>query len=243
MSDDEIWERRRSSFGTAAVSYATGRPSYPREALQWGAPPGATTALDLAAGTGILTAGLLELGLDVTSVEPLAEMRALIPGPAEAIDGTAEAIPLPDACVDAVFVGQAWHWFDIPQAVEEAHRVLRPAGNLVVTWNLIDTADELSRTIADIIDAEERSDQLEDDDAAEPPYDDPLRFTAPERLVVHHQQRYDADRIVAYALSRSQAILLAPDDRQALVDQLLAAVPADGFAVSFVCETWRATAL
>ena len=242
MSNDEIWERRRSSFGTAAVAYATGRPSYPLDALRWGMPPGATTALDLAAGTGILTAGLLELGLEVTSVEPLAEMRALIQSPAHAIDGTAEAIPLPAAAVDAVFVGQAWHWFDIPKATAEAHRVLRPAGNLVVSWNLIDISDELSRTIADVIGAEERSDQLQDDDMADPPYDDPLRFTTPERLVVNHQQRYDADRIVAYALSRSQAILLAPDDRQQLVGELRAALPPGEFPVSFVCETWRATA-
>ncbi len=239
---DEIWERRRSSFGAAAVAYATGRPSYPLEALQWGGPPGATAALDLAAGTGILTAGLLELGLKVTSVEPLAEMRALIPSPASALDGTAEAIPLADDAVDAVFVGQAWHWFDIPQAVVEVHRVLRPAGHLVVTWNLIDTTDELSRTVADIIGAEERSDDMPDDDGAEAPYDDPQRFSVPERLVVHHQQRYDPDRIVAYGLSRSQAILLDPEDRQKLVDDLRSAVPPDRFTISFVCETWRATA-
>jgi SAM-dependent methyltransferase len=66
-------------------------------------------------------------------------MRRLLlagcPG-AEAIDGTAERIPLADDTVDAVFVAQAFHWFDNETAVGEIARVLRPGGTLVVTWNV-----------------------------------------------------------------------------------------------------------
>ena len=49
--------------------------------------------------------------------------------------GTAEQIPLPDASVDAVLVGQALHWFDHEQALPEIGRVLRPGGVLAGLWN------------------------------------------------------------------------------------------------------------
>src|SRR3712207_6985295 len=49
--------------------------------------------------------------------------------------GTAEAIPLVDDAVDAVFVAEAWHWFDPEPAVAEIRRVLRPGGRLAVLYN------------------------------------------------------------------------------------------------------------
>jgi SAM-dependent methyltransferase len=67
----------------------------------------------------------------------LAELRRHLPGvPAE--HGTAEAIPLPDASVDAVLAGQAMHWFDLDRALPEIARVLRPGGVLAGLWNVDD---------------------------------------------------------------------------------------------------------
>ena len=97
--------------------------------------------LDLAAGTGKLTATLVAIGADVTAVEPdpamLAELRRLLPG-VRVLPGTAEAIPLPDGSVDAVLVGQALHWFDMAVAGPEIHRVLVPGGVVAGLWNLDD---------------------------------------------------------------------------------------------------------
>lgn len=131
---------RARSFGAAAAAYAQHRPGYPAAALDWALTPVAgdpLRLLDLAAGTGKLTEGLLTRGT-VTAVEPdpamLAELRAHFPA-VDTLEGHAEAIPLPDASLDAVLVGQAWHWFDADRAYAEVARVLRPGGVLAALWN------------------------------------------------------------------------------------------------------------
>ncbi|MGH3525171.1 MAG: class I SAM-dependent methyltransferase, partial [Mycobacterium sp.] len=89
---------RSLSFGSQAAAYERGRPSYPPEAIDWLLPPGARDVLDLGAGTGKLTTRLVERGLDVMAVDPIAEMlevlRAALPQ-TPALLGTAEQIPLP----------------------------------------------------------------------------------------------------------------------------------------------------
>jgi ubiquinone/menaquinone biosynthesis C-methylase UbiE len=126
------------SFGPAAADYELGRPGWPPKAIDVLGIPREATVLDLAAGTGKLTRRLVERFARVIAVEPLDEMRAvlqeLVPG-AEALAGEAEAIPLEDASVDAVFVAEAFHWFGGPDAVAEIARVLRPRGPLVLLWN------------------------------------------------------------------------------------------------------------
>jgi ubiquinone/menaquinone biosynthesis C-methylase UbiE len=124
-------------FARAADAYERGRPEYPEAAVRHvvaALPPGAVV-LDLAAGTGKLTRPLLAAGLSVIAVEPVAEMRAALPARARALEGTAEAIPLEDAAVDGVTVGQAFHWFDGDAALAEIARVLRPGGLLALLWN------------------------------------------------------------------------------------------------------------
>ncbi|GAB3005878.1 class I SAM-dependent methyltransferase [Amycolatopsis acidiphila] len=155
-ADQELRARRARSFGAHASAYAEHRPDYPLPALRWGLPAQAGHVLDLAAGTGKLTEGLLALGLRVTAVEPDPEMRAeLVRRYPElpALDGTAERIPLADGEVDAVLVGQAFHWFDADRALAEIARVTRPGGTVVALWNHDDNSvpwvaefDELGRT-------------------------------------------------------------------------------------------------
>ncbi|WP_143264938.1 class I SAM-dependent methyltransferase, partial [Amycolatopsis lexingtonensis] len=112
--------RHASSFGAAATAYAEHRPDYASAAVRWALEAAAgPRVLDLGAGTGKLTGTLVALGADVTAVEPdpamLTELRRALPG-VDARPGSAEAIPLPDASVDAVLAGNALHWFDMAVA-------------------------------------------------------------------------------------------------------------------------------
>ena len=127
-------------FARAAEDYARARPSYPPAAIDWLREQAQLTSesavLDLGAGTGKLTALLTGLGR-VIAVEPVAEMRAeLAKLPfVEAREGKAEAIPLAEGQVDAVTIGQAFHWFATKPVLTELHRVLRPRGQLALLWN------------------------------------------------------------------------------------------------------------
>jgi SAM-dependent methyltransferase len=121
------------SFGNVAETYHRVRPPYSRrlldraqEALELGA---GAHVLDLAAGTGRLTQELALQFAEVVAVEPDERMRAVHGG---ALAGSAEAIPLEDASVDAVFVGEAFHWFDPAATIGELVRVLRPRGGLAI---------------------------------------------------------------------------------------------------------------
>ncbi len=151
MPVHEVAER---GFGRAAGEYERGRPGYPPGAVDFlvrelGLAPG-RTVLDVGAGTGKLTRLLQPSGARVLALEPVAGMReqlvAAVPG-VELVGGTAEAIELSDAAVDAVTSATAFHWFDTEPALREFHRVLAPGGRLALLWN---ARDESVDWVADI---------------------------------------------------------------------------------------------
>jgi len=110
--------------------------------------------VDLAAGTGKLTRKLLESGARVIAVEPLPEMRAVLAAKArgaELLDGTAEELPLETGSVDALTVGQAFHWFDAERALGEISRVLRAGGWLALIWNVRDLSDPLQAALQELL--------------------------------------------------------------------------------------------
>ena len=128
------------TFGAVAEAYARTRPRYQPEAIDraaaaLGLGPG-STVLDLGAGTGTLTRALRERFATVIAVEPDERMRAEHD---DALAGSAEAIPLADHSVDAVFAGEAFHWFDLEPTLVEIARVVRPGGGLAAlarSWGM-----------------------------------------------------------------------------------------------------------
>ena len=132
-------------FSSRVEDYVRYRPGYPEALLrllegECGLTPESVIA-DVGSGTGILSELFLRSGNRVYGVEPNREMReagerllAAYPN-FTSVDGRAEATTLEDACVDFVTAGQAFHWFDPPQARREFERILRPGGWVVLAWN------------------------------------------------------------------------------------------------------------
>ncbi len=206
---------RAGSFGAAAAEYDRGRPSYPAEGLDWLLPPTARRVLDLGAGTGKLTRQLRDRGLDVVAVEPSPGMREQLARTlpeVELLDGTAEAIPLPDQSVDAVLVAQAWHWVDPPRAVPEVARVLGPEGRLGLIWNVrderVDWVSQLGRTM--------HGD--EDPRATAPIVGWP--FAPLQRHDVEWKYPASPATLLDLVASRSYVITLPPPRRDALLDEV-----------------------
>jgi SAM-dependent methyltransferase len=208
-------------FARAAAEYRRGRPGYPPEAVEHlarrlGLAPG-RAIVDLAVGTGVLTRPLLALGCEVAAVEPVAEMRAELPAGATALDGTAEHVPLPDGCADAVTVAQAFHWFDGPAALAEIHRVLRPGGALALLWNRRVADDPAAAAVERLVApyrAATPSHRHGDWRAA---FERTTLFGPLEERVFANAQTLDADGIADRVASISFIASLPPDERERVV--------------------------
>lgn len=151
--------RATRGFADGAAVYERGRPSYPQAAIDrivsaLDLRPG-RTVLDLAAGTGKLTRLLVPSGANVIAVEPVREMRQelerRVRGVA-ALAGTAERLPLVARSVDAVTVGQAFHWFRPDEALRELHRVLVPGGGVALIWNARDERHPVQAALSEVFD-------------------------------------------------------------------------------------------
>ncbi|QRX95121.1 class I SAM-dependent methyltransferase [Streptomyces noursei] len=222
-----------SSFGAAAVAYAEHRPDYAQAAVRWALDPApGPRVLDLGAGTGKLTATLVALGAEVIAVEPdqemLAELRRSLPA-VRALSGGAEAIPLPDASVDAVLAGNAMHWFDMAVAGPEIARVLAPGGVLAGLWNLMDDEVEWVAGLARVSES-----------AAVGPRDTPAswrvatadmhlpktgvaaRFDSPEQAEFPHGQRRTADSLVATIATRAGMLVMPEQEQEATLGRIRA---------------------
>ncbi len=141
---------RRRSFGAVAGEYDRLRSGPPPEALDWLLPAGANDALEIGAGTGLLTR-LLATRLDhVTAVEPDDRMRAVLSASAPGVDvwaGQAEELPAESSTFDVVIAASAWHWVDEERAVPEVARVLRPGGRLALVWSGPDRSVDWMRSL------------------------------------------------------------------------------------------------
>ena len=153
-----IHSAAQQGFSVEAQTYARGRPEYPAEIQPWligaaGIGPG-KQVIDLGAGTGKFTKLLVASGATVAAVDPVDAMRAQLlrsQPDVTAFNGSAEAMPLPDASVDAVVCAQAFHWFATDAALAEIHRVLTPGGKLALIWNVRDESIDWVAAITAII--------------------------------------------------------------------------------------------
>lgn len=201
------------SFESVAAEYERHRPDYPEEALRWAAEQLGlgehARILDVGAGTGKLTRGLVALGFEVLAVEPgapmLEQLRRAVPR-AEAHVGPAEQIPISDRSVDAAFSAQAYHWFDRERAVPELHRVIRAGGGLVLLWNWWDKRDPLQNDLAELIGYADH-DPFSDDELPGAPW-----FVEIGRTVVESSDPSSPDELVAMLATTSSYLTADPAD-------------------------------
>jgi SAM-dependent methyltransferase len=239
-----VSDPRSRAFGTVAAAYDRGRPGWPEELLDRVPVPAGAEVLDLAAGTGKLSR-LLATRHRVVAVEPDDSMRALIRG-VEVLPGTAESIPLAASSVDAVFSGDAFHWFDGPPALAEIVRVLRPGGVLAIAmneWKAIEPRlpDDARALVRETVDRAgpagsplALSGAWKEAFAASP-------FGELHEEELAHAWPLDKDGVVALFSSMSNVARLPQAERIAFAGRLAALVPDEPRRLELACHlTWTA---
>jgi len=131
---DEVapeWDRLRESFFSKAVR---------DKALSVAIVHPGQIAADIGCGTGFITEGLVQRGLEVIAVDGsqamLSEMKQKFAGQ-DSIDyrlGEAGSLPIQDETVDYAFANMYLHHVELPpEAIKEMARILKPGGILVIT--------------------------------------------------------------------------------------------------------------
>jgi SAM-dependent methyltransferase len=233
-----IHESAARGFARAPKDYERGRPSYPEDAIAClaealGLRPG-RLVLDLAAGTGKLTRALAPTGAALVAVEPVVEMRAKIAETlpeVEVLAGTAEAIPLADAAVDAVTVGQAFHWFRGDEALVEIHRVLRPDGRLGLIWNGRDESVEWVARLTRIMEPYRGNAPAYRREEWREPFGRTALFAGLEHEVFRLDHELDPEGLVARVTSVSFIAALPDQERQAVAARVRELVRGRGSVV------------
>jgi SAM-dependent methyltransferase len=239
----DVHDAAAVGFARSADAYDRARPDYPAEAIAWlgermGLGAG-RTVVDLAAGTGKLTRPLATTGAEVIAIEPVAEMRARIgPAAAQALDGTAEAMPLPDASADAVAVGQAFHWFDGPAALAEIHRVLRPDGTLALVWNRRPLENPVHAEIERIIAPYHRDEPRHRSGAWGAVFDETTLFGPLDTRTFEHSRPHDADALADRVGSTSFIAALDDAPRAEVIAQVRALAAGGPVDLPYVCEVF-----
>lgn len=216
---------RATSFGAEAANYEAGRPEYPFEAVAWmleRMPHGSRRIADVGAGTGKLTRVLAQApDAEVVAVDPdpemLAALRRSVPG-IPTFEGSAERMPLPNSSVDAVTLGQAWHWVEPVAASAELGRVVRAGGVLGLIWNIRDEREEWVRRLTEIMHSSPAENLVNGPGSAGPRIEQPFGQV--------ETQRWDWKRAMTrtqlhqMALSRSHLIAASAEERAQIARQM-----------------------
>jgi SAM-dependent methyltransferase len=223
-----VHEVAQRGFDAGADAYERARPSYPPEAVAWLVENlrigDGSRVCDLAAGTGKLTRLLAPSGAQLVAIEPVEGMsrhlRSAQPDVPVAA-GTAEALPLRAASLDAVTVAQAFHWFDADRAFGELGRVLRPGGRVGLIWNMRDRTTDWVDALWSIMDRVEKKAPWRDHEnwqtsaLGERP-----GFGEIHAAEFRHEQQLTIDDVVARFESVSHVAVLSDDERELVLDEV-----------------------
>jgi ubiquinone/menaquinone biosynthesis C-methylase UbiE len=146
MIDEDV---RAGDFNGLAANYERFRIGYSNELYdvleKLGLRRG-TRVLDAGCGTGISMRLLAARGMQLTGLDPSADMLAgaktAVPD-ATLVNGSVEALPFADRAFDAAISAQAFHWFDGDTAYAELIRVVKPGGLIAVWWKILAAENSL----------------------------------------------------------------------------------------------------
>ena len=99
---------------------------------------------DIGCGPGTAARGAARLGASVVGVDPAPVMLRLArlltrrsTAAVRYVEGSAEALPLPDSSVSVAWsIASVHHWADLDAGLQEVRRVLKPGGRLVAIERL-----------------------------------------------------------------------------------------------------------
>ncbi|WP_213290619.1 class I SAM-dependent methyltransferase [Bradyrhizobium sp. sGM-13] len=145
MNNPMTWQL----YDGCAVGYDAYRPKYPEDVFgilsrYHVAPAPLRSAADVGAGTGIFSRQLMESVPSIerlTCIEANSDMAAIAKERSatfrglDVLVGLAESLSLPDRSCDLVTAATSAHWFDRPLFYDEAARVLKPSGTLLLVQN------------------------------------------------------------------------------------------------------------
>jgi len=122
----------------AALSMIFGRDRDAELAARLSGIAAADVVVDIGCGPGVAARHAARLGASVTGIDPapvmlkVARLFTRSDDNVQYVEGTAEALPMPDDSASVVWsIAAVHHWTELDAGIREACRVLRPGGRLV----------------------------------------------------------------------------------------------------------------
>ena len=227
-------------------------------------------AVDVGAGTGQFTRGLLNRGINVWAVEPAKAMRDLLgetarqgaskttqkptqkafqegAGPSGGVlgslqisGGQAEHTGLAAGFADLVAWAQCSHWLNATDASEEAARILKPRGTLAVVINQLDVQVPWVHRLSRIM----RSGDVA---RADRPPNLGAHFTNPKFTAIEWSQRLTVGQCLRLARTRSSYLAASGGQKEKMQSNLswylldhLQFDPHQPFSLPYTTFVWTA---
>src|SRR6185295_13501919 len=147
-------------------------------------------------------------------------LQDAVPG-AAVVAGTAEALPLGPATLDAVTIAQAFHWFDADRAFAELARTLRPGGRVALVWNARDRSVDWVDALWSIMDrVEKRAPWRDHERWSDSALGDRHGFGPLHDATFEHAQVLDVDGVVDRFASVSHVAVLPEAERAAVLEEV-----------------------